>query len=489
ASLIPYPHHNQSPRNTYQCAMGKQAIGALGYNQKKRFDSNVNILCYPQKPLVSTQNLRITDYESLPSGVNAMVAVMSFSGYDIEDALVFNKNSLQRGIGRCEVYKTVSISLNRYSNGQSDLILPFPEPILGNKFDGSEDSEDLGETEDKQVCVKDKIEGKEASINQNNTDQDNNDTDLIGVYKNDIKEKPGKLNDIGGSDKGLLKEIKIKGARISNDGIVEAGTRVYNGTILVNRYSPVENDDLNNDSPLPGFKFSGLRHKGDSCVVDRVVITKSGQDKMLVKINLRQMRNSEIGDKFSSRHGQKGVIGNIVEQIDMPFTEDGVVPDIIMNPHGFPSRMTVGKMIELIAGKAGLCEGKQEDGTAFCENRVEEICGILRENGFNFYGKDVLYSGITGEMIPVMIFFGPVFYQKLKHMVADKMHARPRGKRTLLTRQPTEGRSRDGGLRLGEMERDCLISYGASSLIQERLMLSSDVYDTFLCTGCGFIGN
>lgn len=246
---------------------------------------------------------------------------------------------------------------------------------------------------------------------------------------------------------------------------------------------------IEEESLITGYKFAGLRHKGSSCVVDRVIVTKDGDDRFTVKIKLRQIRNSEIGDKFSSRHGQKGVIGHIVEQVDMPFTDDGLSPDIIMNPHGFPSRMTVGKMIELIAGKSGILEGHQEDGTAFSEHRVEYFCEILKKNGYNYHGKDVLYSGITGKMIPVLIFFGPIYYQKLKHMVKDKMHARPRGKRTLLTRQPTEGRSREGGLRLGEMERDCLISYGCSNLIQERLMLSSDVYETFLCKKCGFIGN
>ncbi|KAG0438371.1 DNA-directed RNA polymerase III subunit RPC2 [Dictyocoela muelleri] len=504
ASLIPYPHHNQSPRNTYQCAMGKQAIGALGYNQKQRFDSNVNILSYPQKPLVSTKNLKLTNYEKLPAGVNAMVAVMSFSGYDIEDALIFNKNSLQRGIGRCEVYKTVSVALNIYSNGQCDVILPFPEKKLKQNDKRKNEVENLkNEVEnqkDEFENQKDEFENQKDEFDNNGesfTDDINNPEEGESIY-DELNDQKNNDNPCDDDYSKIIDNLKINDnlnceentdPKFSCDGIISPGTRVFNGTILVNKFTPVETDDINNDSPVPGFKFSGLRHKGDPCVVDRVVITKSGQDKMLLKVNLRQMRNSEIGDKFSSRHGQKGVIGNIVEQVDMPFTEDGVTPDIIMNPHGFPSRMTVGKMIELLAGKAGICEGKQEDGTAFSENRVEEFCEILRKNGFNFYGKDVLYSGISGEIIPVLIFFGPVFYQKLKHMVADKIHARPRGKRTLLTRQPTEGRSRDGGLRLGEMERDCLISYGASSLIQERLMLSSDAYDTFLCTECGFIGN
>ncbi len=173
----------------------------------------------------------------------------------------------------------------------------------------------------------------------------------------------------------------------------------------------------------------------------------------------------------------------------MPFSErDGWCPDLVMNPHGFPSRMTVGKMIELISGKAGVLEGECKYGTAFGGDPVDEMGKLLLKHGYSFDGKDLLMSGITGEMIPCFVFSGPVFYQRLKHMVQDKMHARARGRYTVLTRQPTEGRSRDGGLRVGEMERDCLIGYGAASLILERLMLSSDAFTVYVCDVCGFIG-
>lgn len=218
------------------------------------------------------------------------------------------------------------------------------------------------------------------------------------------------------------------------------------------------------------------------------MLTSTPDDSLLVKILLRQTRRPEIGDKFSSRHGQKGVCGLIVEQEDMPFTESGICPDFIMNPHGFPSRMTVGKLIELLAGKAGLAEGKFHEGTAFAGTKVSDINKILIDHGFNLHGKEVLTSGITGEMMDAYIYMGPVYYQKLKHMVLDKMHARARGPRAVMTRQPTEGRSREGGLRLGEMERDCLIGYGASMLLVERLMLSSDAYQVDICDKCGLIG-
>ena len=207
---------------------------------------------------------------------------------------------------------------------------------------------------------------------------------------------------------------------------------------------------------------------------------------------LRQVRRPELGDKFASRHGQKGVCGLIVPQVDMPFNEQGFPPDLIMNPHGFPSRMTVGKLIELLVGKAGVFEGRQAYASAFGEefgstDTVESAELALIRNGFNYTGKDIFYSGVNGAPLDAYIFSGPVFYQKLKHMVLDKMHARSRGPRAVLTRQPTEGRSRDGGLRLGEMERDCLIAYGASNLIMERLMHSSDAFSASVCLTCGLL--
>jgi DNA-directed RNA polymerase III subunit RPC2 len=218
------------------------------------------------------------------------------------------------------------------------------------------------------------------------------------------------------------------------------------------------------------------------------MLSASESEQPLIKVLLRQTRRPELGDKFSSRHGQKGVCGIIIQQEDMPFNDDGISPDIIMNPHGFPSRMTVGKMIELISGKAGVLDGTLQYGTCFGGSKLEDMTKILIDKGFSYSGKDMLYSGITGECLQAYIFFGPIYYQKLKHMVMDKMHARPRGPMALLTRQPTEGRSRDGGLRLGEMERDCVIAYGASQLLLERLMISSDAFEVDICQKCGLMG-
>jgi DNA-directed RNA polymerase III subunit RPC2 len=262
---------------------------------------------------------------------------------------------------------------------------------------------------------------------------------------------------------------------------------------MVNKQSPTSSGEAGESisesatgQSKPQYKSVPLTYKGPApSYVDKVLITSNENDHFLVKVLLRQTRRPEVGDKFSSRHGQKGVCGIIINQEDMPFSETGVCPDLIMNPHGFPSRMTVGKMIELVAGKAGVFEGRQGYGTAFGEefgnaDKVEVACETLVKHGYSYVGKDIMTSGITGEPMQSYIFSGPVFYQKLKHMVMDKMHARSRGPRAVLTRQPTEGRSRDGGLRLGEMERDCLIGYGASNL-GEYLLYMYD-YDLLYCT-------
>lgn len=252
---------------------------------------------------------------------------------------------------------------------------------------------------------------------------------------------------------------------LDKDGIAAPGQSLQPTDIYINKQMPTNTrDPITNPQSMPDsfYRPTPLSWKGPAnevCVVDKVLLTANETDSCVIKALIRHTRRPELGDKFSSRHGQKGVVGNIVQQADMPFTERGLCPDLIMNPHGFPSRMTVGKMIELIGSKAGVLAGRHFYGTAFGEpsglaDTVEAISATLVQHGFSYSGKDFLTSGITGEPLQAYIFMGPVYYQKLKHMVLDKMHARARGPRVVLTRQPTEGRSRDGGLRLGEMERD-----------------------------------
>ncbi|XP_028403072.1 DNA-directed RNA polymerase III subunit RPC2-like isoform X2 [Dendronephthya gigantea] len=420
AGLVPYPHHNQSPRNTYQCAMGKQAMGTIGYNQRNRIDSLLYNLVYPQAPMVKTKTLDLIHFDDLPAGQNATIAVMSYSGYDIEDALVLNKASVDRGFGRCLVYRKQNCLLKRYANQTFDRV--------------------MGPSRDAQT-----------------------------------------------------KEVIWRHKVLDEDGIVAPGERIENGQILVNKSMPIVSSSLQTGpGGMPAraeYQDVPVSYKGPvGCFAEKVLVTANEDGDPLVKILLRQTRRPEIGDKFSSRHGQKGVVGLIVNQEDMPFNEVGICPDIIMNPHGFPSRMTVGKLIELLAGKAGVMDGKRRYGTAFAGDKVHDVGQVLVEHGFNYDGKDYFTSGITGEPLEAYIYSGPVYYQKLKHMVMDKMHARAKGPRAVLTRQPTEGRSRDGGLRLGEMERDCLIGYGTSMLLVERLMISSDQFEVDVCAKCGLIG-
>ena len=369
-----------APFFTGNCAMGKQAIGTIAWNQHKRIDTLLYLMVYPQEPMVKTRTIDLIKYDQLPAGQNAVVAVMSYSGYDIEDALVLNRASLDRGFGRCQVLRKYATVIKKYSNQSSDRVHGPP-------------------TADAQMSKYDVLE---------------------------------------------------------QDGICGVNEAIQPGQIFINKHTPNNTSDTLQDLTSDiGFKPAPLVYKAPTeGRVDQVLLTTNAENNMLIKVLMRSTRIPEVGDKFSSRHGQKGVCGIIVRQEDLPFSEQGISPDIIMNPHGFPSRMTIGKMIELISGKAGVLTGKLRYGTAFSGDKVDLMGQLLVEKGFNYSGKDFLTSGITGEPLSAYIFFGPIYYQKLKHMVMDKMHARARGPRAVLTRQPTEGRSRDGGLRLGEMERD-----------------------------------
>ncbi|XP_053200695.1 DNA-directed RNA polymerase III subunit RPC2-like [Panonychus citri] len=425
AGLIPFPHNNQSPRNTYQCAMGKQAMGTIGLNQRERIDTLLYLLAYPQRPVVKTKTIELIHFDEMPAGQNAIVAVMSYSGFDIEDASIMNKASIDRGYGRCFVYRNQKCILRRYPT-----------------MDG----------------ISDRIQGP--------------------MVEAEPPHKP-----------------IFRHATLDNDGIAAPGEIVKNRQLLVNKQSPIPGTAIDETgtgkvgSMNYSFKDVPITYRGieDSCI-EKVMITSNTEESFLIKLLLRQMRRPEVGDKFSSRHGQKGVIGLIVSQEDLPFNCEGICPDMVMNPHGFPSRMTVGKLKELVAGKSAIIKGTLHDGTAFGGTTIQEMIDIMEEFGHNYHGKEVMTSGITGEPLAAYIFFGPIYYQKLKHMVLDKVHGRSRGPKAVLTRQPTEGRARDGGLRLGEMERDCLIGHGVSMLLLERLMLSSDAFNVDVCTECGLLG-
>jgi DNA-directed RNA polymerase II subunit RPB2 len=418
ASYIPFPDHNQSPRNAYQSSMGKQAMGIYALNYRERFDAMSHVLCYPEIPMVSTYMSRFYGAQKLPAGQNIVVAIMTYTGYNQEDSNMINRAALDRGRFRSIFYRTYK----------------------------DEERKNQSSGEEEKFCRPDPVETKHM--------------------KNAHYEK------------------------IGDDGFVPKDTYVTPDDILIGKVVPLR---VPTGAVLPaGAKksrdVSKMPRNNEKGYVDKIYKNRNGEGYSFVKIRMRQDRIPEIGDKFSSRHGQKGTMGMILNQEDMPQTSSGIVPDIIINPHCIPSRMTIAQLMETLLSKVGCMTGALGDGSPFGETTVEDLSTILRDNyGMEPYGNEIMYNGYTGRMMETSIFIGPCYYQRLRHCSADKMHSRASGPLVMLTRQPAEGRAREGGLRFGEMERDCVVAHGMADFTKERLMECSDSFSCYSCKDCGLL--
>ncbi len=409
ASSIPLSDHNQSPRNTYQSAMGKQSMCIYAGNYAKRLDKNGYILCSLTRPLVETRSMNILKMHEMPYGMNAIVAIACYGGYNQEDSIIMNKSAVNRGLFR-------------------------------------------------------------------------------GLYYTMYKDEEHR-NVTSGREEKFMKPSKHNTRKYKNTSyaaIGENGLPILNAMVQENDVVIGKCVNLRNDQGGYAYRDASTTHKNsEPCRIDGVWTDKNSDGYPFIKVRTVSERIPQIGDKFSSRHGQKGTVGMLLNEEDMPFTAEGLRPDLIMNPHAVPSRMTIAQLMENIFGKIGVRRGTLGDGTPYSHLKVEDLRKHMLDLGCHSFGNEILYNGQTGEMMEAEIFMGPTFYQRLKHMVIDKKHSRARGPIVSLTRQPCEGRARDGGLRLGEMERDCLLSHGAAAFTKERLMDVSDPFPTGICKTCG----
>ncbi|VZI08302.1 unnamed protein product [Fusarium fujikuroi] len=414
---IPFPDHNQSPRNTYQSAMGKQAMGFFLTNYSRRMDTMANILYYPQKPLATTRSMEFLKFRELPAGQNAIVAIACYSGYNQEDSVIMNQSSIDRGLFRSLFFRSYSDQEKKVGLNYTEIFeKPFQQTTLRMKH---------------------------------------------GTYD-----------------------------KLDEDGIVAPGVRVSGEDIIIGKTAPIdqENQDLGTRTQSHQRRdISTPLRSTENGIVDQVILTVNADNVKYVKVRVRTTKIPQIGDKFASRHGQKGTIGVTYRQEDMPFSREGLTPDIIINPHAIPSRMTIAHLIECLLSKVSTLEGMEGDATPFTDVTVDSVSELLRKHGYQSRGFEVMYNGHTGRKLRAQVFFGPTYYQRLRHMVDDKIHARARGPVQIMTRQPVEGRARDGGLRFGEMERDCMIAHGAAAFLKERLFEVSDAFRVHVCEICGLM--
>ena len=418
SAQVPFPEHNMAPRVLMAAQHTKQSLGLYASNYNLRTDTRAHILFNPQKPLVQTRAYKTLENDKRPSGQNYVVAVLSYKGFNMNDAVVMSRSAIERGLARSAFIRTYTAEERRYPGGQ-----------------------------------KDKFEIPQEFV------------------------------------QGYMGEESYK--TLDEDGIVNPESEVGGDSVLLGKTSPprflkeISALDVETEKRRESSVTVRSNEKG---VVDAVMLSQTTSGNKLVKVRVRNVCVPEIGDKFSSRFGQKGVAALVLRQEDLPFTADGISPDLIINPHAIPGRMTAGHLLEMLGGKAASLGGDIRDGTAFSGESQETLEKALLACGFAPSGQQFLYDGSTGRKMAARVFTGVIYYQRLHHLVSLKMHARSRGPVQMLTHQPTEGRAREGGLRLGEMERDCFIGFGASQLLKERMIDSSDKTTELVCSQCGSMG-
>ena len=414
ANQIIFPENNPYPRNAFSCGQGKQAVSLFHSNYRNRLDKTALLLNYGQIPLTKSRYYDYATKNEHPYGENAIVAIMCYSGFNVEDAIIVNKGSLDRGL-----FKTTKYAM----------------------YETHEEMENIGDS---------KINTRFMDINNNNV----------------IDKKSG-----------------YDYTKLDSNGLIKINTIVDDKTILIGKSM------INIENTNTYIDMSIAPKKGEVGVVDKVFMTSGLEGKRIAKVRIRSIRTPVMGDKFCSRAGQKGTIGIILDEIDMPTTNNGLKPDIIVNPHAMPSRMTIGHLVETITSKVGCIYGGFGDCTAFCSKGLQhEIYGkYLTKAGYEKLGEDVLYNGMTGEQLETSIYIGPTYYERLKHMPKDKINYRARGPREVLTRQTVHGRAKGGGLRVGEMDRDSIISHGLSSFMKESMLVRGDEFKVAICNQSGCI--